>query len=123
MREPSIIDRFVEWLREVWCKLFGHDWALDKTDGVEWCKRCGAEKRIKRLKPVMNPRLVQFNKLLARYEETWDKAWKAEGIDMRLIREFHAAQKELQDFVLNGEPRSTLVEEYENKTGIEIRYN
>lgn len=46
MKEPSIIDRFVEWLRELICKLFGHDWVRDKSDGVVWCKRCGAEEEI-----------------------------------------------------------------------------
>lgn len=121
MKEPSIIDRFVEWLREAWCKLFGHDWVHDKGDDVEWCKRCGAEKRIKRLKPVMNPRLVQFNKLLARYEKTQSEMQRSESIDFRLVREFHAAQEELQQFVLNGETRSTLVEV--NETGIEVKYD
>ena len=123
MKEPSIIDRFVEWLREAWCKLFGHDWVHDKGDEVEWCKRCGAEKRVKRLKPQVNPRLRQFNRLLARYEDTLSRVQRSDSINMAHIKEFHIAQKKMQDFVLNGEPRTVFVEEYENEAGVEVRYD
>ncbi len=47
MREPSLFARFVEWLREAWCKVFGHDWIEYRSDDVYWCKRCGAEKKKK----------------------------------------------------------------------------